>query len=53
MDGTRVSFVEPAEASEARARWRVEHVEHPQMPVHLAVAEDRSGELLTDRKSVV
>lgn len=42
-----MSFVEPAEASEACARWRVEHVDHPEFPVHLAVAEDGSGELLT------
>ena len=46
MGGARVSFVEPAEASEASAIWRVEHVDHPEFPVHLAVVEDHHGELL-------
>ena len=41
-----MSFVEPAEGSEASAIWRVEHVAHPEFPVHLAVTHDHAGELL-------
>jgi methylated-DNA-[protein]-cysteine S-methyltransferase len=50
MERPRVSFVEGSEAvliRRAAARpWRVEHLAHPQMSVHLAVTDDDQGELL-------
>jgi methylated-DNA-[protein]-cysteine S-methyltransferase len=42
-----VAFTRLAERGDtAPTRWRVEQVEHPELPVWLAVADDEQGELL-------